>query len=105
MIDWQHLLNSIESAVAFEPKDMVRELIAYGEPEAAAKVMDLDTAAIQQIGVRAHQIYSDFSGQRGPMLDTAICLAIVEHLEGKPRPLNRQRRQYPKKGVAGELGC
>ena len=100
MIDWKRLLESKENAVAFEPKDMVRELEAYGEGDVAAKLKQLGPKDIHRIGVRAHEIYSDFDGERGPMLDTAICLAIVEHIEGKPRPLKRKKRVYPKTSKA-----
>jgi hypothetical protein len=75
----------------------VPELIAYGEPEAASKLQMLDATELQAIGRRAHAIWSTFSGEHGPMLDKAICLAIVEHIEGRPRELKRKRRQYPRK--------
>jgi hypothetical protein len=79
-----------QSLVRFEPKSLVRELIAYGEPEAAEKLMTLEPAAIEAIGIRAHQLWSEI------MLDKAICLAIVEYVEGAPRPLRRKRRTYAK---------
>ena len=82
--------------VVFDPKNLVKELIAYGEPEAATKLMLLDTQALQAIGRRADAIWSDFSGERGPTLDKALCLAIVEHIEGKRRELKRKRRVYPR---------
>jgi hypothetical protein len=88
--------GTAESAVVFEPHKLVRELNAYGEPEAANKITQLETKELLAIGRRAHAIWSTFSGEHGPMLDKAICLAIVEYIEGSPRELRRKRRQYPK---------
>ena len=59
-------------------------------------MLALDDAGVAKIGLLAHKHYSAFSGESGPMLDTAICLAVVEHLEGNARPLARKRRVYPK---------
>jgi hypothetical protein len=84
------------NTVAFNPEKIVPELIAYGEPEAAAKLVQLSAQELQVIGRRAHELWSDFTGERGPMLDKAICLAVVERVEGQPRDLKRKRRQYPK---------
>ena len=79
----------MQSKVTFDPKTLVRELIAYGEPEAAATLPTLSSDAIEAIGVRAYSLWV------GMMLDKAICLAVVEYIEGAPRPLRRKRRQYP----------
>jgi len=89
-------LGSGKPTVVFSPADMVKELVAYGEPEAAERLMQLSPDEIEQIGELAHKHYSTFSGESGPMLDTAICLGIIEHLEGKPRALRRKRRVNPK---------
>ena len=86
-----------QSAVIFDPKDMVRELVAYGEPEAAEALPKLDLKALAKIAIRAHSLDSKSVGFVGPvMVDTMICLAIVEHVEGRLRPLKRKRRVYPK---------
>jgi hypothetical protein len=84
------------SAVVFEPESIVRELITYGEPEAAEKLTSLDPASLQAIGRRAYEISNDFVGGRGPMIVTAICEAVVEQIEGKRRPLKHKKRRYPK---------
>jgi hypothetical protein len=84
------------STVVFDPKRLVQELIAFGESEAASKLLLLEANELQAIGRRANAIWNDFTGERGPTLDKAICLAVVEHVEGKPRELRRKRRQYPK---------
>lgn len=84
------------STVSFKAIDMVRELLAYGEPEAAEKIQELSDEQIQEIGFLAYKNYSTFWSGQGPMLDTAICRAIVEYLEGEARPLRRKRRAYPK---------
>lgn len=54
------------------------------------------------IGRSAYEISGEFEGDRAPMLVTAICLAVVECVEGKRRPLRRKRRRYPKNG-GGEI--
>jgi hypothetical protein len=89
-------LGGGEPIVVFEPDKLSHELVAYGEPEAAEKLICLGPDELRAIGRRAHHIWTGFSGESGPMLDKAICLAVVEHLEGKPRDLKRRRRQYPK---------
>lgn len=81
------------STVAFDPVDMVKELRAYGEVDAADQIVKLNPEAIRTIGALAHKHYS---ASTSPMLDTAICLGIVEFLEGKTRPLKRKRRVYAK---------
>ena len=83
-------------AVLFDRQQIAMELVAYGEPRAAEALLALDSSGIGKIGLLAHKHYSTFSGEAGPMLDTAICRAVVEHLEGTARPLARKRRVYPK---------
>ena len=86
-----------ESAVIFDPKDMVLELIAYGEPEAAEALPKIGLKTLAKIAIRAYSLDAKSIGLVGPvMVDTMICLAIVEHVEGKLRPLKRKRRVYPK---------
>jgi len=89
-------LDAPISSILFEPQSIVKELIAYGEPEAANRLLLLTSESLQVIGRRAHEISCEFEGGHGPMIVTAICLAVVEHVEGKRRPLRRKRRRYPK---------
>lgn len=98
-LDW--LINQLKHtddkpAVLFDKQKIAKELIAYGEPGAADALLALDDPALGKIGLLAHKHYSTFPGETGPMLDTAICRAVVEHLEGRARPLARKRRVYPK---------
>jgi hypothetical protein len=94
------LMRTLEAgggnSVVFDPQKLAKELIAYGESEAATKLLRLGLEELQAIGRRASQTFLNFSGEHGPILDKAICLAVVEHVEGKPRDLKRKRRIYPK---------
>jgi len=87
---------SAHSTVHFNPRDLVRELVAYGEMDAAKQLLLLDHEAIAAIGVLAFEHYCD---PARPILHKAICLGIVEYLEGRARPLKRKRRIYPKEGA------
>jgi hypothetical protein len=91
VLDPNVVLAGARTTVSFQPASMVRELMAYGEFEAAEQIMQLDSQAIAAIGVLASQHYSTPSS---PMLDTAICMGVVEFLEEKSRPLKRRRRSY-----------
>ena len=93
MLDAKAVIAGARSTVNFNPRDLVRELEAFGETDAAAALMQLDAQAIQAIGVLASRHYS---APDTPFLDKAICLGIVEFLEGQARPLSRSRRRYPK---------
>jgi hypothetical protein len=97
MQDPDSILAGARTTVRFDPKDMVRELLAYGEAEAAKQIMQVSPKAIMAIGVLASRHYS---APDNPMLDTAICRAVVEFLEGKARPLRRKRRFYAKSSKA-----
>ena len=99
MLDPEKILAGARSKVHFNPHDLLRELEAYGEVEAAEKLLLLDQQAIAAIGVLSSRHYS---GPDNPILDKAICLGIVEFLEEKARPLKRKRRVYPKAGSGGE---
>ena len=95
--DWPECaLLSPVSSIIFNPQTIAKELRAYGEPEAADKLLSLPSASLQAIGRRAHEISIEFEGGRGPMIVTAICLAVVEHVEGTRRPLRRKRRRFSK---------
>jgi hypothetical protein len=91
MLDPSEILAGARSTVNFEPRDLVRELEAFGESEAAEKLMRLDARSIAAIGVLASRHYS---APDRPSLDKAICRGIVEFLEGRARPLRRTRRRY-----------
>jgi len=97
MLDAAKVLAGARSTVNFNPRDLVRELVAYGETDAADKLPQLGQQAIAAIGVLASRRYS--AADR-PILDKAICLGVVEFLEEHARPLKRKRRLYPKSGHA-----
>jgi len=99
MLDPAKILADARSTVHFNPRDLVRELEAYGETEAAAKLLLLDQQAIAAVGVLASRHYA---GPDNPILDKAICLGLVEFLEEHARPLKRKRRIYPKGDGASE---
>ena len=99
MLDPAKVIAGSRSKVHFKPGDLVRELMAYGEPEAAEKLQGLDEQAIAAIGVLASRHYS---GPDNPILDKAICLGVIEFLEERARPLRRRRRVYLKRGIASE---
>ena len=99
MLDPAAILPGARSTVHFNPRDLVRELVAYGETDAAERLLLLDEQAIAAIGVLASRHYS---APDNPILDKAICLGIVEFLEEQARPLNRKRRIYAKIGSGGE---
>lgn len=73
--------------------DVIRAGVPFLDP--ASKLPQLEATDLEAIGRRAYTIWSDTSGQHRPRLDKAICLAIVEHIEGKPREL--KRRRHPEK--------
>ena len=79
-----------ESSVNFCAQDIVPQLIAYGEQEAADKLSNLDEAAIYKIGVLAFKHYL----APKTILYKAICLGVIEYLEGAPRELKRKRRVF-----------
>jgi hypothetical protein len=81
-----------ESVVKFRKQDIVPQLIAYGEDEAAEKLKSLDEKAVHRIGVLAFKHYL----VPKTILNKAICLGVIEYLEGKSRELKRKRRIYSK---------
>jgi hypothetical protein len=95
MLDPEAVLAGARSTVNFIPDDLVRELLAYGEADAANSLLQLNERDIAAIGVLA-------SRPDRPILDKAICLGIVEFLENQARPLRRNRRRYPKSADADE---
>ena len=99
VLDPNKILAGARSTVTFRPEALVRELNAYGEIEAAEKLVRLGPLAIAAIGVLASR---HLSSPANLMIDTAICLGVVEFLEEQARPLRRKRRVYPK-GAPGEV--
>jgi hypothetical protein len=99
MLDPAQVLAGARSTVNFDPRDLVRELVAFGETDAAEKLLQLDSQSIAAIGVLASR---HFSAEDRPFLDKAICRGIVEFLEESARPLKRARRKYPRKGDESE---
>jgi len=77
--------------VSFDPAGPVPEVAAYGEPEVAELLLGMSADTHARISVRAGDLLSD-----NLTIDKAICLAAVEVFEGRPRPLRRKRRVYPK---------
>ncbi|GGJ98206.1 hypothetical protein GCM10009304_25180 [Pseudomonas matsuisoli] len=82
----------MESKVTFRLADIAPQLIAYGEPEAAEKLMQLDDCSLHKIGVLAFDNYL----VPKTILYKAVCLAVVEYLEGTKRELRRKKRVFPK---------
>jgi hypothetical protein len=82
----------MESKVTFRPVDIAPQLIAYGEPDAAEKLMQLDDSSLHKIGVLAFNNYL----VPKTILNKAICLAVIEYLEGTKRELRRKKRVFPK---------
>jgi hypothetical protein len=74
--------------VAFKLEDLAPQLEAYGESEAASKLLTVDAATHAQISVVAGK----YAGL-GHTMDKSICLAAVEVFEGHPRELRRKRRK------------
>ena len=93
MLDPEKVLEGSRSSVDFDRDSLLPELLAFGEVENALVYSQLDDRAIAAIGVLAMNHYA---GPENPFLDKAICLAIVEFIEGRARPLRRKRRIYPK---------
>jgi hypothetical protein len=93
MLDPGKILADARSRVNFNPNSLLPELLAFGEVEVANTFTKLDAQAISAIGVLAAR---HLGAPDRPFLDKAICLGIVEFIEGQPRPLKRKRRIYPK---------
>ena len=91
MLDPEQIIPGARSTVTFVPTKLARELLAYGEPEAAEQLPHLSARQVSAIGVLAAR---QLSGPENLVIDKAICLGVVEFLEGKARPLRRNRRFY-----------
>ena len=83
------LMNRGLGGVAFKLDDLVPQLEAYGESEAASRLLSCDPDTHAQISIVAGR----YAGQ-GHTIDKSICLAAVEVFEGTPRELRRKRRKF-----------
>jgi len=78
--------------VTFKVKDIVPQLIAYGEEEAAEKLVTFSKDDLLKVGELAFNHYL----VPKTILNKAICLGVIEHLEGCARELKRKRRVFKK---------
>lgn len=78
--------------ITFRVKDIVPQLMAYGEEEAAEKLEVLSEDDLLKVGELAFNHYL----VPKTILDKAICLGVIEHLEGCARELRRKRRIFKK---------
>jgi hypothetical protein len=82
-----------------ERTHLARELWRYGEDDLWRRVLTASDAAMEAIGARAewHTFHGESRADGGSMLlDRAFALAAVEILEGRARPLLRERRRSEK---------
>ena len=74
----------------YTPRDnLVQDLVAYGEEEAAAQLMNLTKEDYDRLGHIAFE-----HACPGMLLAKASALAAIEIIEGKPRELKRKRRVF-----------
>ena len=84
---------------------LARELWRFGEPDLAEQALHLNPVDVGDVGARAGELY--LTGEQtvlwpnGPS-DRALPLAVVERLEGQPRPCVRSRR-LPERSLPGHL--
>jgi hypothetical protein len=74
---------------------MARQLWRYGEPELAERALVLKPRAVLAIGDRAVELFHEGAAAKvwpGGPKDGEIMLAVIEHLDGVPRPCRRVRR-------------
>ena len=90
------LIRVGSGGINYEPEALMGDLFAFGEPDAAEAVPNLRLDQLVQIKISASRHLSG-SG----LISRALCLAAVEVIEGKARPLRRKRRVYPKVVQAG----
>jgi hypothetical protein len=82
-----------------ERTHLARELWRYGEDDLWRRVLTASDATMEAIGARAewHTFHGESRADGGSMLlDRAFALAAVEILEGRVRPLLRERRRSEK---------
>src|SRR2546423_1559339 len=68
---------------------LVADLASYGEVDASERVRSLSTADIERVYELAFE-----HALTGMLLAKASCLAAIEVLEGRPRGLKRNRRDF-----------
>jgi hypothetical protein len=85
---------------------LARELCRYGEPQLADRALRLGPEQVADIGLRTGQLLSSGEADRlwpsGPRGDKALLVAVIEQLEGNPRPCARNRR-LPEKTLPARL--
>jgi hypothetical protein len=79
----------LKCAVNAPRENLVAALQSYGEDDAAGKIADLPDADHQRIAEIAF-----VHACTGMLLAKALSLAAVEVIEGRPRPLRRNRRKF-----------
>lgn len=89
------------------PLSIARELWRLGEPELAARAMELSADQAADIAIRAGDLHQSGEAHTiwpdGPSGTTsALVLAAVEYLEGSMRPCARRRR-LPEKNLPANL--
>ncbi len=83
-----------------------RELWRFGEPDLARRAAVMSPSQCADVGQRAGDL--SLSGGAGRLWpggprghDSCVLLAVIEHLEGRPRPCARLRR-LPEKSLPDE---
>ena len=93
------------SIVVTSSLSLARELWRLGEPELAARVLELSLREVLEVGLRAGEMTRARAGEaiwpEGPRGSEAV-LAAIEWLEGSPRP-PRRRRRTPERKVPAHL--
>jgi hypothetical protein len=83
--------------VSVERKDLAQDLWAYGEDDLAVRALELNDLEIGRVGVIAGRLLMDdeYATPSGSsmLLAKACAMAAVEVMEGKRRPLKRERRR------------
>jgi hypothetical protein len=88
-------IQDMKSRVSSRRVDIAKELTAYGEEEAATRIMEVSTDDYTAIEERAFKFACSIDPASGrPMLIAkALSMAAICVLEGKERALNRNRRK------------
>jgi hypothetical protein len=82
--------NAVTATVTISRQDLAAHLAAYGEHEASAWVQSMPADKL----TRVHELAAQHAINGVVDLLQAGCLAAVEVVEGKPRPLRRARRNW-----------
>lgn len=84
---------------------LARELWRHGEPALADQALRLSPDQVADIGRRAGQLFTSREADRlwpGGPAGKVVLLAVIEQLEGHPRPCARNRR-LPEKTLPTRL--